>query len=122
MFIDILNTFFFLCFTVFAYLNLNDKDSWLWVSIYMVTALLCILTVMDFYFPILYILLTLFYLTYALVLFFIKDGVKDWLTKYNTENIAQSMQAKKPYIEKAREFFGLLIISFALMLNYLLLS
>jgi hypothetical protein len=30
----------------------------------------------------------------------------------------ETMQATKPYIEKTREFFGLLIVSGALAINY----
>ncbi|KKX47553.1 transmembrane 220 family protein [Sphingobacterium sp. IITKGP-BTPF85] len=38
--------------------------------------------------------------------------------KYRRPSIVESMQATKPYIEKTREFFGLLIVSGALALNY----
>jgi Ca2+/Na+ antiporter len=65
-----------------------------------------------------YLFFIAFYLIYALVLFFGKDGVRDWITKYHTPSITESMKATKPYIEKTREFFGLLIISAALALNY----
>ncbi|MGH2624985.1 MAG: transmembrane 220 family protein, partial [Sphingobacterium sp.] len=44
MWLIILNSIFFLSFMLFAYVNLNDKDSWLWVPIYVVAALLCGLT------------------------------------------------------------------------------
>jgi hypothetical protein len=44
--------------------------------------------------------------------------VRDWIVKYKSPSITESMQATKPYIEKTREFFGLLIISAALALNY----
>jgi len=50
--------------------------------------------------------------------FFIKDGVYDWIVKYHKPNLVESMQANKPYIERTREFFGLLIISAALAINY----
>jgi hypothetical protein len=52
---------------------------------------------------------------------FQKDGVRDWITKYNKPSLVESMQATKPYIEKTREFFGLLIIAGALLINYLVL-
>jgi len=102
----------------FGWVNLNDKDSWLWVPIYMAASILCGLAGFEFYYPIAYLLLIVFYLIYALVLFFGKDGVRDWITKYNAPSITESMKATKPYIEKTREFFGLLIISAALALNY----
>ncbi len=56
---------------------------------------------------------------YAIILFFAKDGVRDWIMKYNKPSLVESMQATKPYIEKTREFFGLLIISGALLIDYL---
>lgn len=114
----ILNTFFCLAFAGFAYVNLNDKDSWLWVSIYMVASVCCGLAVFGKYFPIVYLIAITFYLIYAIRLFFVKDGVKDWILKYHQPSLVESMQATKPYIENAREFFGLLIISGALAMNY----
>ena len=118
MILIILNGFFCLSFILFAYVNLNDPDSWLWVTIYMVAAISCGLAAFGKYYPAVYILAISFYLVYAVVLFFSKDGVLDWIVKYRAPNIAASMQATKPYIEKTREFFGLLIISIALIINY----
>lgn len=118
MWLIILNIIFFLSFMLFAYVNLNDKDSWLWVPIYVAAALLCGLTVFGQYFYTLYLIAVGFYLIYAVILFFSKDGVLDWMTKYGRPSIVKSMQASKPYIEKTREFFGLLIISAALGLDY----
>jgi hypothetical protein len=70
-------------------------------------------------YPTIYLLLMVFYLIYAALLFFQQNGVRDWIFKYNRPSLVQSMQAEKPYIEKTREFFGLLIITAALMVNYL---
>jgi len=118
MLLIVLNAFFCLAFAAFAYVNLNDKDSWLWVSIYLVASICCGLAVFGKFFPIVYLVAIAFYLIYAIRLFFIKDGVKDWILKYHTPSLVESMQATKPYIEQAREFFGLLIISGALVMNY----
>jgi len=118
MFLIILNALFCIAFTGFAYVNLNDKDSWLWVSIYMVAAVSCGLAAFHKYYPIVYLVAMGFYLVYAVRLFFAKDGVRDWIVKYNQPSIVESMQATKPYIENTREFFGLLIITGALAINY----
>ena len=115
--LTILNVIFSVAFIVFAWFNLNDRDSWLWVHIYLVAAVLCGLAAFNYFFVIISIIAVSFYLIYAIVLFFVKDGVRDWITKYNAQHIAQTMQATKPYIEKTREFFGLLIISAALLIN-----
>jgi Ca2+/Na+ antiporter len=118
MLLIILNSIFCVSFLAFAWVNLNDSDSWLWVPIYMAASILCGFAVFGLYYPLVYLFFIAFYLIYALVLFFGKDGVRDWITKYHTPSITESMKATKPYIEKTREFFGLLIISAALALNY----
>lgn len=114
----ILNIFFCIAFAIFAYFNLNDRDSWLWVPIYLIASILCGLAAFGKFFPIFYLIMVTFYLIYAAKLFFVRDGVRDWLFKYHHASLVESMQATKPYIEKTREFFGLLIISAALGINY----
>jgi hypothetical protein len=118
MVLIVLNLIFCLAFIGFAYVNLNDKDSWLWIPIYMLASVCCGLAVFHFYYPLIYLGAILFYLVYAIILFFAKDGVLDWLMKYRRPSLVESMQATKPYIEKTREFFGLLIVSVALGINY----
>ncbi|MEZ2337897.1 transmembrane 220 family protein [Mucilaginibacter sp. RCC_168] len=118
MILIILNIIFCLSFLVFAYLNLNDVDPWLWVPIYLSASISCGLVVFGKYYHTIWLLLVAFYLIYAIILFFAKDGVRDWITKYKKPSLVESMQATKPYIEQTREFFGLLIISAALLINY----
>lgn len=118
MLLIILNCLFFVSFILFAYVNLNDPDAWLWVSIYMVAAIGCGLAIFRKYFPVIYLFAIGFYLIYAIQIFFSRDGVRDWIFKYKRPSIVETMQATKPYIEKTREFFGLLIISAALAINY----
>lgn len=119
MFLLILNIIFCISFIGFAYVNLNDGDSWLWVPIYTSAALGCGLAAAGLFYPYVYLALIAFYLIYATKIFFAKDGVRDWITIYNKPSLVESMQATKPYIEKTREFFGLLIIAAALLINYL---
>lgn len=118
MFLVILNIVFCLSFLLFAWFNLNDNDSWLWVPIYLAASACCALAAYGLFYPLAYLLLSAFYLIYAVILFFAKDGVLDWFVKYKQPSITESMQATKPYIEKTREFFGLLIITGALIINY----
>ena len=118
MLLIILNCIFCLAFLGFAYVNLNDIDAALWVTIYMVAAGCCGLFVFRLYYPLVYLIAIAFYLVYAIILFFTKDGVRDWLMKYNRPSIVETMQAEKPYIEKTREFFGLLIVAGALAIDY----
>ena len=118
MILTIVNIIFCISFIGFAYVNLNDKDSWLWIPIYMVAAVLCGLAAFGKFYPMVYLPVIAFYLVYAVILFFARDGVKDWIFKYNRQSIVETMQATKPYIEKTREFFGLLIVAGALAINY----
>jgi len=118
MLLSILNAVFCIAFILFAYVNLNDNDSWLWVPIYMVAAICCGFAIFNHFYPRIYLGAISFYLIYAIILFFAKDGVRDWILKYRRPSLVESMQASKPYIEKTREFFGLLIISAALAINY----
>jgi hypothetical protein len=120
LFIIIVNVIFCLAFLAFAYVNLNDPDAWLWVTIYLAVSVCCGLAVFGKYYPVVYLALTAFYLGYAIILFFSADGVRDWIVKYKRPSIVETMQAEKPYIEKTREFFGLLIISAALLIDYFL--
>ncbi len=114
----IVNVIFCLSFLVFAYLNFNDPDWYLWVPIYVAVAACCGLAAYGMYYPNVYLGLTAFYLIYAVKLYFDKDGVRDWIIKYRTPSLVESMKAEKPFIENTREFFGLLIISAALIIDY----
>ena len=118
MLLSILNGFFCIAFALFAYVNFNDNDWWLWVPIYLVASVCCGLAAFNKFYPGVYLAAIAFYLIYAIQLFLSKDGVRDWVVKYKRPSIVESMQATKPYIEKTREFFGLLIISAALAMNY----
>ena len=118
MILIILNIIFCIAFLAFAYVNLNDVDAPLWVTIYMVAAICCGLVPFGKYYPTVYLAAIGFYLVYSVILFFAKDGVRDWIIKYNKPSLVETMQAEKPYIEKTREFFGLLIITGALAIDY----
>ena len=59
------------------------------------------------------------YALYAIYKIFDTNGLIDWITKHNEENIAETMKAEKPWIEETREFFGLVILIVVLLINYL---
>lgn len=112
------NVLFFVAFLYFAYLNLDDADAWLWVPIYLSAAVCCGFAILGYIWPRVYLGLVAGYLVYATILFFSPDGVRDWIFKYKRPSIVESMKAEKPWIEKTREFFGLLIITAALLMDY----
>ncbi len=115
----ILNIFFALSFLLFAGLQYNDPDPYLWIPIYLYAATLCWLAFRNRFFPWAYLIGMLIYLAYAVYLFFDKNGVLSWATEHNAEDLVQTMKAEKPWIEETREFGGLLIAFAALLINYL---
>lgn len=112
------NLIFSALFVLFAVLQYNDPDPWLWIPIYLYAAVLCWLAFRGRYFRTAYLIGIVAYLGYAVLLFFEKDGVWDWLTKHEAANIAGTMKAENPWIEDTREFFGLLIIVIVLTIDY----
>ncbi len=113
----IINGIFILIFLLSAALQYNDPDPLVWMALYLYGAVLCFLALRRSYPLILYVIGLVVYLSYATYLFFADDGVLAWINEHQSENIVQSMKADKPWIEMAREFFGLLILVIALAFN-----
>ncbi|MGN6436064.1 MAG: transmembrane 220 family protein [Agriterribacter sp.] len=114
----IFNLIFCFLFIVSAALQYNDPDPYLWMPIYLFGAAACWLAFRNKFYPRVYLVGTILFLGYAAYLFITKDGVWDWMTQHNAENIAETMKAEKPWIEDTREFFGLAILIAVLMINY----
>jgi hypothetical protein len=112
------NILFCILFIISAGLQYNDPDPSLWIPIYLFGALLCFKACQGIYYPRAYLAGIAFYAIYGIYLFFNHDGVMNWITDHQAENIAQSMKATTPWIEQTREFFGLLILITALLINY----
>lgn len=108
------NLLFLLLFVAFAALQYNDPDPWLWVPIYGYGAFCCWLALRRQYRPVFYWAGILFYAAYALYLFFDSAGVLSWARDHEAESLTQSMQAAQPWIEKTREFGGLLLLMLVL--------
>lgn len=119
MALRIFNYLFALLFLISAALQYNDPDPWLWIPIYGFGAVLCWLAARGRFFPKAYITGLVLFGAYALYLLFTQDGVLDWMNEHDAENIAQTMKATKPWIEDTREFFGLIILMAALLVNLL---
>jgi hypothetical protein len=115
----IFNIFFIVIFVLFAALQYNDPDPYIWIPIYLYAALLCYQAIQKKFNPVLYTIGFVVYVTYAAYLFFDKTGVLDWAEEHQAENIAQTMKATKPWIEETREFGGLGIILIVMLVNFL---
>ncbi len=119
MVLRLFNIFFCIVFILFAAVQYNDPDPYVWVPIYLYTAILCWLAFRNKYFPGAYLLGIAVYAAYAIYKFFDQNGVWDWMTKHHATNIAGTMKAEQPWIEETREFFGLVILIVVLVIDYL---
>jgi len=113
------NIFFCIVFILFAAVQYNDPDPYLWIPIYLYPALLCYLKVMQK--PIhklAYWAGFLLFGAYAIYKMFDANGIVDWIQFHNASNIASTMKAEQPWVEESREFFGLVIILIVMGINY----
>jgi len=117
--LKVFNIFFCIVFILFAAVQYNDPDPYVWMPIYLYTAILCWLAFRNKYFPGAYLLGIAAYAAYAIYKFFDQNGVWDWMTKHHATNIAGTMKAEQPWIEETREFFGLVILIVVLLIDYL---
>ena len=114
----VFNIIFCLIFIVFAALQYNDPDPYLWMPIYMYTSVLCWLAARKRYFTKAYLLGIVVYSVYAVYKVFDPNGLLDWINLHHAESIAKTMKAEQPWIEESREFFGLIILIVVLLVNY----
>ena len=119
MVLKLFNIFFCIVFVLFAAVQYNDPDPYIWMPIYLYTAILCWLAFRNKYFPGAYLLGIAVYAAYAIYKFFDQNGVWDWMTKHHATDIAGTMKAEQPWIEETREFFGLVILIVVLLIDYL---
>lgn len=113
----IFNAFFCFVFIVFAALQYNDPDPYIWVPIYLYTAVLCWLAFRNKFYTTAYWVGIIMYALYAVYKIFDQNGLLDWIEVHHAENIAETMKAEKPWIEESREFFGLLILVGVLIID-----
>ena len=102
-------------FLVFAGVQYNDPDPWLWMFIYGLTAIVFIASALGWHNKRLILVLiiagVLFSLTYI-------GGVLEYLRLGDPGVIVETMKAEKPYIEETREFGGMWIVILALLFLY----
>jgi hypothetical protein len=112
------NILFAAVFVLFAALQYNDPDPYIWVPLYLYAAALCWLASRRRFYPRAYWLGFAVYGIYGIYKLFDKNGVEDWIVQHHAESIAATMKAEKPWVEESREFFGLLIMIIVLGINY----
>lgn len=114
----VFNIIFSILFVLFAALQYNDPDPYVWMPIYLYAAVLCWLAFLDKYFPVAYLSGVAVYAVYAIYKFFDDNGVWDWITRHHAANIVDTMKAEQPWIEETREFFGLVILIVVMLMDY----
>lgn len=102
--INLIHALFALLLLVFAYLQLNDPDPWVWISFYLMCAAVPLSLLFNLYDRrILWIAagLCLLHLGTA------APGAFEYLAHHlGHESIIQDMSPERPYIEETREWIG----------------
>lgn len=105
-------------FLIFAILQYNDQDPYVWIPIYLLAAFLCWQATKNKFPGFLYFIGIIICLIYGSYLFFDKNGVLSWANEHAAESLVHTMKADKPWIEESREFGGLIIVLLVLLINY----
>jgi hypothetical protein len=108
----ITNFVLFVLFLLFALVQLNDPDPIIWVTIYGIIALICLIAnfkkIPEVLLWVFIVGLTLYSASYFS--YFI-----DWFNIDHKEELFGKMVYEKPYLEGTREFLGLLIAAIAMV-------
>ena len=95
-----------LIFLVFALVQYNDPDPWLWILMYGAIALIAILSALGFYSRWMVYLVLVVSMIWMVALF---PGLWKWLRYEPVDALFYGMSPDKMYIEESREFLGLLM-------------
>lgn len=114
----VFNFIFVLVFILFAAVQYNDPDPYLWIPIYLYPAVLCYFAIKNKFSKLAYHLGFGFFGAYAIYKLFDENGVIDWIKFHAATSIAATMKAEQPWVEETREFFGLVIILVVMAINY----
>ncbi len=103
----IFNIVFAIIFLLFAYVQVNDPDPFLWILIYGSMAVVCSLAVFNKYYRIVYIVLLILFVGFSTIYI---PSVGVWLQQDDlTALFDEVAKMEHLYIEETREFLGLMI-------------
>jgi hypothetical protein len=103
----IVNFILAVMFLAFAFVQINDPDPMIWILIYGIMAVTCVLAAFNFYSRKFLIVLAVLYLAYSVIYF---PGVLEWLSHKNKADLFDDIaKMEHLYIEESREFLGLMI-------------
>jgi hypothetical protein len=91
---------------LFAWLQLNDPDPYLWVGIYGYVALVSLLAFFRVY-QMLMIVAGAVMVTGGIL--YLLPSVFEWLMHHSDVSLITGMSAERMYIEESRECFGLML-------------
>lgn len=99
----VINIILTILFTLFAVVQYNDPDPWLWIAIYGLVAGVSGFAVYKKYSKgVVYLGIAICVIGLGILF----PELINWI-KMGTPNIAETMKTEKSYIEFTREFFGL---------------
>jgi hypothetical protein len=103
----VINFILGIMFLVFAFLQLDDPDPFIWILIYGLMSVYCIMAIFNLYPQKFLIGTAAVFVLYSLMYV---DGVVEWLKSDNPSALFDDvMKMEHLYIEESREFLGLLI-------------
>ena len=114
----IVNLLLAVMFLVFAFLQINDPDPFLWIMIYGSMAVVCVMAAFRYYPRIFLFILLAAFIAYSFVFF---PGVKEWFAQADKSVLFDDIaKMQHPYVEESREFLGLWICVIILIIHLLL--
>ena len=103
----ILNFILAIMFLLFAFLQVNDPDPLIWITIYGIMAVLAILAMFNIFPRRIILVLLVLYAAFSVLYI---PGVKEWLQQENKSDLFDNVaKMNHLYIEESREFLGLWI-------------
>jgi hypothetical protein len=115
----LLNFTLAILFLVFAFVQVNDPDPVVWILVYGLMAVLCVLAIFEFYPKKLLVGLLVVLAGFSTI--FLGGVTEWWASPQKAELFDDLAKMEKPYIEETREFLGLVICEVVCAL-YLMLS
>lgn len=104
-------------FLIFAFVQVNDPDPVLWILIYGLMAVACVLAAFGRHYRIASLALLVLYAGYSIVYL---SGVAEWLRSDDKAMLFDDVAKMQfRYIEESREFLGLMICIAVLIMHLL---
>jgi hypothetical protein len=111
----IVNLVLAVMFVLFAFVQINDPDPVLWILIYGLMAVACVLAAFGRYYSIALIVLLILYFAYSFINI---SSFLEWLRSDDKSMLFDDVaKMQNLYIEESREYLGLMICIVVLIMN-----